>query len=313
MESLNYFTSSRGLLKSCISHNLNPVSSSGHIDSNLLESHTRGGTIYVCTNALINFSENYLELLDSPFKLVTGDSDEPINNLILQHDTVKKILDHPLLIKWYAQNMVADHPKLHSLPIGMDYHTMWEHPGVWGLVKQSPIAQERALINILSNSPDLENRIFAGYCNWHFAIDRGDRRECLDQIDKSISLIEKNHLPRISSWQRQAECMFVVSPEGAGIDCHRTWEALLLGCIPVVKTNKLSKLFEELPVVVIDEWNDFNSEFMIQQLNILRMKKFDFSQLFSAYWRAELNHIHKFQLPHMTLKEFKNFICKEAF
>ncbi len=300
-------------MKSCKARNSAPVSSNDYIDPHILDRHYSGDSIYVCTDALLNFSLNVIEKIQHPFTLVTGDSDTPINNNLIQHEAIKKILDHPHLVNWYAQNMVADHPKLHQMPIGMDYHTMWERPGTWGLAQQSPFAQERVLMNTLAQAPDFADRFFAGYCNWHFAIDRGDRQECLGKIDKTISLIEKNHLPRISSWQRQAECMFVISPEGAGIDCHRTWEAILLGCVPVVKKNKFSSLFHRLPVVMLNDWSEFNSTHMIQQVDRLKNEKFNFNPMFLRYWDERINGKTGFNLPDMSIKEFKSFLCRESF
>ena len=300
-------------MKSCKARNSAPVSSNDYIDPHILDRHYSGDSIYVCTDALLNFSLNVIEKIQHPFTLVTGDSDTPINNNLIQHEAIKKILDHPHLVNWYAQNMVADHPKLHQMPIGMDYHTMWERPGTWGLAQQSPFAQERVLMNTLAQAPDFADRFFAGYCNWHFAIDRGDRQECLGKIDKTISLIERNHLPRISSWQRQAECMFVISPEGAGIDCHRTWEAILLGCVPVVKKNKFSSLFHRLPVVMLNDWSEFNSTHMIQQVDRLKNEKFNFNPMFLRYWDERINGKTGFNLPDMSIKEFKSFLCRESF
>jgi hypothetical protein len=49
--------------------------------------------------------------------------------------------------------------------------------------------------------------------------------------------------------------LFVPSPAGNGLDCHRTWEALYLGCVPVV----IKKEFcgdETWPVLVVDNWQD---------------------------------------------------------
>lgn len=313
MELITNFTSSRGLLKLCANRNNAPQSSSDHIDTNFLNRHCSGESMYICTDALLNFSNRMIHAIQHSFTLVTGDSDTPINNNLIQNEAIKKILDHPHLVNWYAQNMVADHPKLHQMPIGMDYHTMWERPGTWGLAQQSPFAQERVLMNTLAQAPDFSDRFFAGYCNWHFAIDRGDRQECLEKIDKAISLIEKNHLPRISSWQRQAECMFVISPEGAGIDCHRTWEAILLGCVPVVKKSKFSSLFNRLPVVILNDWSEFNSTHMIQQVDRLKNEKFNFNPMFLRYWEEKINGKTRFNLPDMSMKEFKNFLCRESF
>lgn len=313
MESITCFTSSRGLLKSCKARNSAPASSNDYIDPNILNTLEPGESIYICTDALLNFSQKFLDNIKFSFTLVTGDSDTSIDNEFIQNKSISRILNNPYLDNWYAQNMVAEHPKLHQIPIGMDYHTMWEKPGVWGLAQQSPIAQEQILIKTLANAQDFSDRFFAGYCNWHFAIDRGDRQECFQKIDKSISLIEKNHLPRVTSWQRQAQCMFVISPEGAGIDCHRTWEAILLGCIPVMKKNRFSKLLNRLPVVLLDDWAEFNPTHMIQQVNRLQTDKFNFTTLFLKHWEEKIYGKVRFNLPDMSIREFKNFLCKDSF
>jgi hypothetical protein len=53
---------------------------------------------------------------------------------------------------------------------------------------------------------------------------------------------------------------FVLSPRGNGIDCHRTWELFLAGCIVITKTSPLDNMFIEnnLPVVILDRWDELN-------------------------------------------------------
>jgi len=314
MERLTQFVSSRGLLKRTNFHNENPISSSDFLDNSYLNKIILvNDSIYICTDSIVNFCNNYLPNIYAEFTLISGDSDRPVDIDLISNELVKGLLNNHLLTKWFAQNLVCKHPKLQPIPIGMDYHTMWERPGTWGLIRQSPIAQEHALINTFANAPDFGKRLFAGYCNWHFAIDRGDRQACLKQIDKRICLIESNHLPRISSWQRQAECMFVISPEGAGIDCHRTWEALLLGCVPVIKRNGLSDLFNKLPVIILNDWSEFNQTNILQYVVRLQQEKFDFNSLFAAYWQARFLGNEDFNLPKMTMAEFKNFVCGNSF
>ena len=45
--------------------------------------------------------------------------------------------------------------------------------------------------------------------------------------------IETEELNRSELWRRHGNYAFVISPPGHGLDCHRTWEALALGCIPI--------------------------------------------------------------------------------
>ena len=312
MEQLTSFMSSRGILKSCDAHNKKPVSSRPEIDSDLLANQRPGQTIYVCTDALINFSDNFLLHVREPFALVSGDSDVAINQMLLDNLSIQKILNSNLLIHWYAQNLATSHPKILALPIGLDYHTMWEHPGLWGITAVSPLAQENALLNNLASSPEFGQRYLAAYCNWHFAIGRGDRQACLDQIDKSACFFEGHAVPRNSTWLRQAECMFVISPEGAGMDCHRTWEAIFLGCIPILKRNPLTPLFDKLPVMLVDDWGQVNKNTMLNFAGNLIAQKFDFSSLFKAHWMKKMTGFKADFMEPMTCLEFRKLLTRKT-
>jgi hypothetical protein len=53
-----------------------------------------------------------------------------------------------------------------------------------------------------------------------------------------------------------SESVYVLSPSGNGIDCHRTWEALFLGSIPVVRREFWPFLHLDLNVVALNDWQD---------------------------------------------------------
>ena len=67
-------------------------------------------------------------------------------------------------------------------------------------------------------------------------------------IDKRITPSALHFLYRNS--------LFVPSPAGNGLDCHRTWEALYLGAVPVVLKSEYTG-DESWPVLVIDSWERF--------------------------------------------------------
>ena len=49
----------------------------------------------------------------------------------------------------------------------------------------------------------------------------------------------------------------VLSPPGNGADCHRTWEAMLLGAVPVVLRGSVApSLVDRLPVLQLDRLED---------------------------------------------------------
>lgn len=43
---------------------------------------------------------------------------------------------------------------------------------------------------------------------------------------------------------------------GMGMDCHRTYEVLALGSIPIVRRSPVTPLFESMAVAVVDSWDE---------------------------------------------------------
>jgi hypothetical protein len=106
--------------------------------------------------------------------------------------------------------------------------------------------------------------------------------------------------------------MFVISPEGAGLDCHRTWESLLLGNVPIVKRNSIADLYNNLPVLIVEDWQQVNRETMLAFMQVSAAKKFDFSPLFREYWLCKIRQAESNLIDPMTLTEFRKFITRKT-
>ena len=50
---------------------------------------------------------------------------------------------------------------------------------------------------------------------------------------------------------------------GNGEDCHRTWEALLLGSIPVVRHGGIDSLFQDSPIFILGRNNSLSLSVII--------------------------------------------------
>jgi hypothetical protein len=83
----------------------------------------------------------------------------------------------------------------------------------------------------------------------------------------------------------------VISPRGNGLDCHRTWEILLMGSYPVVKTSTLDVLYTDFPVIIVKNWNQVTKEFLEQKYKELSSRRYDFSMLCIDYWINKINKI----------------------
>ena len=55
--------------------------------------------------------------------------------------------------------------------------------------------------------------------------------------------------------QQLSDHKFAFSPPGNGVDCHRIWECFYLGVIPIVKRSPHTENYKDLPVLIIDDWN----------------------------------------------------------
>lgn len=245
-------------------------------------------SIYVPSDLITAFTHQVLGHLDKSFVLVTGDSDLSINSKGLG-DSLNTLLNNPLVLTWFAQNKDFDHPKLHSLPIGINIHNQWTNPLQWGGGFILPAFQELQLRTIAEAAKPFNKREAKAFCNWHFSLDRADRRECADVLDKSVCYFQKQPLPMADTWEMQSQYQFVLSPHGAGLDCHRTWEALLLGCIPIVKKAKMNDLFEDLPFVEVDDWAQINQAFLDEAKRQLSQKTFNQEKLLMRYWKNQIN------------------------
>ena len=290
------FINSRSILFSCDIHPENPQSSIANtaylnsIPQKLREfencsAHNQPTTIYVASDGIPYFVEHILGKINTPFILVTGDSDLPINHLTLG-DNLENLLNNPNMLCWFAQNRDITHAKLFSLPIGINIHNLWSNPLEWGGGFILPAMQELQLRTIAQDARKLSLREAKIFCNWHFSIDRADRKQCLEEIDHSLCYFQENPLSMAKSWELQSQFQYVLSPHGAGLDCHRTWEALILGCIPVIKHSSIDDLFIDLPVIIVHDWQEIQPGFFERASGQLDGKKLNFEKLYMQYWKS---------------------------
>lgn len=287
------YVSSRGILKSCDIHSSLPISDIKQMINYDFYNIMHYSTIYITSSSIQFFISNIFNSINYKFILVSGDSDitNP-DDFFSNNEDFKKFIESDKIIHWFSQNCIlTEHPKITQIPIGLDYHTMVKNNTSWG-ESISSIEQENLLENTQMNSKPFHERIIKAYSNFHFFMDTKfgyDRKDAVKSIPENLIYYEPTKITRIETWQKQIEYAFVVSPHGNGLDCHRTWEALCLGCIPIVKTSPLDKLYEELPVLIVKDWNDLTQELLENTINEFKNKSFNYEKLTLKYWMDKIN------------------------
>jgi len=299
MENECLFVCSRGILKSCTFHSSFPKSSCSTdtqylkdmVDGNKLKS---DNSIYVCSDLLSYFVDTILPKLQCHFILVSGDSDLCVPKEALKQSQFNDLIESPFLIKWFAQNtQMHSHEKIVQLPIGLDYHTISANPQhKWTGTKNNsrkslylPKEQEEILHNIRSNMRPFEDRIRKIYVNFSLETDRfGQRRNALNQIPANLLAVNMNFTPRTENWKNMTNFAFVLSPFGNGMDCHRTWETLCLGGIPILCAPNFRKMFEGLPVLIVNNWSDITQELLEITVQDFQNKMWNWEKMRLESW-----------------------------
>ena len=189
-------------------------------------------------------------LKDGPFSLVTHNSD--IN---FTEEYVEAVLEFfPEIDHWYTQNLLWEHPKVSPIPIGIA-NPKWSHGNQDRFKKIMEEHNEKdnlyyANFNISTNPPERVN------CYKQLCIEPSidyPNAASIEDHDKFVNETQDDYLRNIS------KSFFVVSPDGNGKDCHKTWEALYMKSIPIVKRWHGAERFKKLgiPMLIVDEWSEF--------------------------------------------------------
>tara|TARA_B100000287_G_scaffold402420_1_gene423310 strand:- start:9 stop:914 length:906 start_codon:yes stop_codon:yes gene_type:complete len=296
-ENNNIYVSSRGILKSCNYFSFTPHSSIRQlINYPQLEKikNIKNPSIYICSSAISHFINVMLPLIDFSFVLVSGDCDETIPNEILNKNDFINLISDKRIIHWFCQNMTIEHNKITKIPIGLDYHTLTQRP-LWGPISSCQ-DQEKMLTMIKEKSVPFYNRNIKCYANFQFSMNTKlgyDRKDAFQKINKELVYYEESKVSRLITWNKQKDFAFVICPHGGGLDCHRNWEALCLGCIPIVKTSSIDKLYDNLPVLIVNDWNLIDNNLLNNTINDYKKKfennEFNMEKIKLSYWINLIN------------------------
>lgn len=238
----------------------------------LLKPLSRGTVVFVNTMHVPRFIDEFLERMQGEFVLVTARE----NNSTAAFN-VEKVRSSAKVLHWFMENFELDPAWLETgwmtpLPLGLNYHKLDpaspNQSRDMGLPSR-PGNQQLTMKAIREEIPSFRDKPLKVYCNFHLNMDtflrhpharkrheaRAEARDIL-KTKGDLILWEPRQAPRNSVWLRHKDVSFEASPRGNSIDCHRTWEALILKSVPIVKTTSLDPMYEGLPVAIVNDWNE---------------------------------------------------------
>jgi hypothetical protein len=113
----------------------------------------------------------------------------------------------------------------------------------------------------------------------------------LVEAGKAVDMPNEPTMPGFIDYLRGlATYDFCIAPRGVGIDTHRFWEALYMGCIPVITRTEYLECFNGLPMLLIENWEDFLVVDLPKVARVIRSRFYDMRPLSLSFWvqQAEL-------------------------
>jgi len=195
--------------------------------------------------------------------LITHNSDEPVPG------NYARYLDDAKVLGWFGQNTDREHPKLFTVPIGIA-NQHWPHGNV------------QVLTDALANKPPVKNNLL--YMNFDINTNPRARKPVYDFFVTKSFCFNAPRKPWPAYLQEMAHFKFVLSPVGNGLDCHKTWEAFYLGCIPVVQKTSLDPMYEGLPILIVDQWHQVTEELLKAQYAAFHGSAYSVEKCYMQYW-----------------------------
>lgn len=220
-------------------------------------------SIIFCKTDFIDYLFQYLRTSVNNYVVITHHSDYPIDNyrFSMKPNNVKK---------WFAINPTVMDESLVAIPLGLK-----THKGIY-LEERYKTSWLVSVIDELKNN----NKDNIVYCNW------GDtnpyRNTIIDKLkNNGVPYKLENNIPFEEYSTNMSKCKYVISPPGNGIDCHRTWEALYMGCIPIVIKDKIYDNWSELPILQVNDYSELTNE----MLESFSKREFKYDKLYMDYWK----------------------------
>jgi hypothetical protein len=184
--------------------------------------------LFLILNSKVDFTEHVVVLHN-------GDESINLESLEVLNSRFRKV---------FSVNLLKESRSTIAIPIGLENK---------GLFTNGIPEDFQKLISSGLKAPESRSNLVLQAFSSH--TNRIEREPCSEVASRMESKVLSHSSP--FEYRRAiSDSKFVLSPTGNGLDCHRTWEAMYLGAIPIVKKIHWPFSEKKLPVLIVSEWED---------------------------------------------------------
>lgn len=259
-------------------------------------------------NIIEYFFDNIIQHIKSKIVLILIESD--VINIPLQY------IENPNILHIFTWNKQIEHAKITAIPIGLNFKRQYKSILEWLSNKNKTKNNDNSDNSDKDKEIEMETELEANMVCYNCSLNTSPERKILQNVilDKMKDFCkELDYIPFLDSkivpsniegqlkiditnpkcYDEWLKYKFILSPEGAGLDCHRTWEAVIVGIIPIVKSSSINEVYQDLPILVVNEWSDLSVDFLKEQYKIIKSNiqnhKYNLDKINLSYWTDKIN------------------------
>ena len=229
-----------------------------------------GESICVPLPFLPIFRREILPAIRERFVLVSVQSDRDAPGL---H---RDLLDDARVQAWFTTNATVSHPRLHPVPLGL-FDRMRSHRALAAALKSPRTERDLGLVSACETA------------------NHPERARALSLVSRLPEFVGFSRFPPRDYFALLQRSRFVLSARGTGYDCYRTWEALLCGAIPIVRSSPIDAVYAGLPIWPVRDWDEITTDSLQRKYAEFHAQAWDLSVLRLDTWKARLA-AHRAQL-----------------
>lgn len=240
--------------------------------------------VYTCIMYLARLLR-ILEHLPNKFIVIAHNGDQHLGDGILETcSNGKCISSEPYsipdnVLRLYSTNVDVVHPKVDTAPLGLEND-------MWGSEKKEEIKSVAAL---------KFRKVGLVYMNHGINTNREERQKVWDMFCNKpwvTAEVSRGNRKGFAEFYRGiARHKFVLNPMGNCFDNHRMWEAWYLGGIPITKRCVFTSFYEDMPMVIVDDWYQVTEEFLNAEYDRIIRMDWNKDKLRFEYWANKIKTI----------------------
>lgn len=258
--------------------------------------------IFVHRTNLEYFITNCIQRITVPFSIIVSEGVASCP----QTPSLNLLLEHPCFMHWYGTNFIELGPMYTCLPVGITNRKPylsddkswigWEPP----TYKYMPIPEIQEKFSLFNweqfkqSNQEKSKFLHISYTTENTTTHctpeqfQYKQRENLDAYLHS-TVFEKIPLCDWDSFiDELGNYQFTLCPNGVGLDTIRVWEALCLGVIPIVFNSPIVHIYKNLPVIILDSFEQINPTFLQNKRRDILHRDCDLSALNFEYWKNKI-------------------------